>query len=275
MSKIYEALRRHEEKLVADDTMLRQSNGIGETSLDDEPAGTDPSNFLDKPRRIEESRLVGRSQIVTNFFGANREMQTLFRSVEPLIAGVNGGAMIMFSSAHPGEGKTTVCGSYAATLAQSFGKSVLILDADRDHVLSRQWGSQKDATVSALEKSSEAVAVLQAGKRVGARGSISVMPVGSGNADSPDLAIIAANKDKLAETFNYILIDAPSVADVSWSASIGSLADGVILVVEAERTRWPVALNAKQEFEGSGARVIGVFLNRRRFYIPPRIYRHI
>jgi Mrp family chromosome partitioning ATPase len=116
---------------------------------------------------------------------------------------------------------------------------------------------------------------LQTGNRVGARGSISVVPVGSGNADSPDLATIAANKHKLAKTFNYILIDAPSIAEASWSASIGALADGVILVVEAERTRWPVALNAKQEFEGSGARVIGVFLNKRRFYIPPRIYRRI
>jgi hypothetical protein len=43
----------------------------------------------------------------------------------------------------------------------------------------------------------------------------------------------------------------------------------------AERTRWPVALNAKQEFEESSARVSGVFLNKRRSYIPPCIYRRI
>jgi protein-tyrosine kinase len=275
MSKIYEALRRHEERLVADEAMPRQ--GQGESSLDDKRAGDDASMFLDKPRRVEETSLVGRSQAVTNFFGANREMHALFRSVEPLVAGVQGGAMIMFSSAHPGEGKTTVCGNYAATLAQSFGKSVLILDADRDHALTRQWGATRDSTVAALENSSEAATDdgVPEGKRLGARGSISVMPVDSGNADSPDIAMIVANKEKLAKSFNYILIDAPSVADVSWSPSIGSMADGVILVVEAERTRWPVVLNAKQEFEASGARVIGVFLNKRRFYIPPRIYRHI
>lgn len=272
MSKIYEALRRHEQQLAADKAMPRQ--GAGKISLDDEPGGSDPSKLLDEPRRVEEARIVRSSEGVTNLFGAKREMQTLFRSIEPLVAGIQGGAMIMFSSAHPGEGKTTVCGSYAATLAQNFGKSVLILDADRDHVLNRQWG-QRDASVAALEKSPEAVAALQADKGVGARGSISVMPVGSGNSDSPDLALIAANKEALAKTFDYILIDTPSVADVWWSTSIGSMADGVILVVEAERTRWPVVLNAKQEFEASGARVIGVFLNKRRFYIPPRIYRHI
>jgi Mrp family chromosome partitioning ATPase len=270
MSKIYEALRRHEQNRGAGESAQRQDD---EATFDQESERIEPSSYDDPPHQAEEARL--QSQVVTNFFGANREMQTLFRAVEPLMASVQGGATIMFSSAHPGEGKTTVCGSYAATLAQSFGKSVLILDGDRKHALTRRWGSQKDVTVSALEDSSEGVAVLEAGNRVGAHGSISVVPVGSGNADSPDLAVIAANKDKLANTFNYILIDAPSIADASWSPSIGSMADGVILVVEAERTRWPVALNAKQEFEGSGARVIGVFLNKRRFYIPPRIYRNI
>jgi protein-tyrosine kinase len=273
MTKIYEALRRHEQNRVDGESLPHQDDGT--TSFDDESDRTDPSRYMEAPRQAEEARLVGQSQVVTNFFGANREMQTLYRTVEPLIARNQEGVTIMFSSAHPGEGKTTVCGSYAVTLAQSFGKSVLILDGDREHVLTRQWGSQKDVTVSALEKSAEVDAVLHTGSRIGARGSISVVPVGSGNADSPDLAMIAANKDKLAKTFNYILIDAPSIADASWSPSIGSMADGVILVVEAERTRWPVALNAKQEFEASGARVIGVFLNKRRFYIPPRIYRRM
>jgi protein-tyrosine kinase len=289
MTKIYEALRRHEQNRAVGESVPRHQDDEPAT-FDDEPDHIEsnhiesdriesdriePPHYEEPPRQADEARLISQSQVVTNFFGANREMQTLFRAIEPLTAGIQEGVTIMFSSAHPGEGKTTVCGSYAATLAQSFGKSVLILDGDREHVLTRQWGSQKEVTVSALEKSSEAAAVLQTGNRVGARGSISVVPVGSGNADSPDLAVIAANKDKLAKTFNYILIDAPSIADASWSPSIGALADGVILVVEAERTRWPVALNAKREFEGSGARVIGVFLNKRRFYIPPRIYRRI
>src|SRR5271167_2427830 len=181
MSKIYEALRRHEERL-ADEAMPRHSHG--ETDLDDERNGDAASTFTDRPRHAEESRFVGRSPVVSNVIGANREMHSLFRSLEPLVAGVQGGAMIMFSSAHPGEGKTTVCGSYAATLAQNFGKSVLILDADRDHVLTRKWGAKRDTTIAALEQSSEAAAdVVPEGKRLGVGGSISVMPVGSGNAD--------------------------------------------------------------------------------------------
>jgi Mrp family chromosome partitioning ATPase len=241
MSKIYEALRQHEQQPTLGDAPSRPSHVLDDLSI------------------------------------ANRDMQTLYRSVEAAIAGIQGGVVIMFSSAHPGEGKTTVCGGFAVTLAQNFGRSVLILDGDRDHALTRRFGSEGGATVSSLDKSPETV--LQGAKRFGARGAIVVVPiaslVGLANADSPELDLIATIKDKLAKTFEYILIDAPSVADVPWSPSIGRTADGVILVIEAERTRWPVVMNAKLEFENSGAKVLGVFLNKRRFYIPPRIYRYL
>jgi Mrp family chromosome partitioning ATPase len=241
MSKIYEALRRHDQRPIIDE--------------ESEP----------------------QTPLTDNFFVASRQMQTLFRSIEALLSGVKGGAMLMLSSAHPGEGKTTVCGGFAATLAQNCGKSVLILDGDRDHVLTRHWGTQKNVTRSILEKDAEGI--LQSGKRFGATGSISVVPVGSllgaPNGSSAEIGEVAALKSTLAKTFDYVLIDAPSVADLSWAPAIAAMTDGVILVVQAERTRWPVALNSKQEFEGSGAKVLGVFLNKRRFYIPARIYRSV
>jgi Mrp family chromosome partitioning ATPase len=241
MSKIYEALRRHDQRPMLDE--------------DSEPL----------------------APVTDNFFVASRQMQTLFRTVEALLPGVQGGRMIMLSSAGPREGKTTVCGGFAATLAQNCGKSVLILDGDRDHVLTRHWGTQKNVTRSMLEK--EPQAILQTGKRFGATGSVSVVQVGSllgaPNGSSAEIGEVAALKSTLTNTFEYVLIDAPSVADLSWAPAIGAMTDGVILVVQAERTRWPVALNSKQEFEAGGAKVLGVFLNRRRFYIPARIYRRV
>jgi Mrp family chromosome partitioning ATPase len=99
--------------------------------------------------------------------------------------------------------------------------------------------------------------------------------LGSASGSSLEIGEVAALKSVLSATFDYVLIDAPAVADMSWAPAIGAMADGVILVVQAERTRWPVALNSRKEFEGSGAKVMGVFLNRRRYYIPSRIYRRI
>jgi protein-tyrosine kinase len=250
MSKIYEALRKHDRSPWVVPVPEEQ-----ETPPTSVPVAAD-----------------------SGAFGPNREMQALYRSVEGLTAAaVQGGPMIMFSSAHPGEGKTTVCGSFAMTLAQHFGKSVLILDGDQRHQLSKHWGTHKDASLAALEKRSPE-AIAQASRPVGVGGSIAVIPfVSLAGLDhgSSELGILASAKERLSRTFDYVLIDAPALSDVAWSAAIGALADGVILVIQAERTRWPVALNSRQELESSGARVLGVFLNRRRFYIPPRIYRRI
>lgn len=270
MSKIYEALRRHEQSPVPGHAPEAQA--LRKADLDDQPG--EQVYLPEEPHRPQERHPVAGSNAVDAFCGARREMQTLFRSVEPLMAGARG--VIMFSSAHPGEGKTTVCGGFARTLAENFGKSVLILDADCNHVLSRKWGppQEQDAAAGEAQAASKAVAAVGNGREpVAARGLVSVMPVGDGRGS--DFATLAANRDQFLKSFDYVLIDAPSIADASWQPSAATMVDGVILVVEAERTRWPVALNAKQEFEASGARVLGVFLNKRRFYVPPRIYRHL
>jgi Mrp family chromosome partitioning ATPase len=248
MSKIYEALRRHDQQPLVDEA---------------EPLP------IPLPR---ESFPVSSATFV-----ASRQMQTLLRSVEAALAGIQDGTMIMFSSARPGEGKTMVCGSFAVTLAQDCGKSVLILDGDRDHVLTRQWGTQKHVTSQMLERDPQDI--LEAGKRFPSGGSISVVPVGSShgpaNGGGADIGEVVALKSALCKTFDYVLIDGPAVAGSSWAPSVAAKTDGVILVIQAERTRWPVALNSKQEFEGSGAKILGAFLNRRRFYIPHRVYRHV
>jgi protein-tyrosine kinase len=274
MTKIYEALRRHERQSIAGQALLRGSDPAGDAEPADRLHRGDDSRPADQPHGLEESQFPGESHSASNFLVAQLEMQALHRSVAPLIADQQAVRMIMFSSAHSGEGKTTVCGSYAATLAQSFGKSVLVLDADREHALTRQWGSHRDAIVSTLDRAPDG-SDTQTGRRVGVQGVISVVPIGLSSTDSQELALIGTIKERLAGAFDYILIDGRAVADLSSSIAIGSIADGVVLVVEAERTRWPVALHAKRELEASGARVMGVFLNRRRYHIPAQIYRRI
>jgi Mrp family chromosome partitioning ATPase len=51
--------------------------------------------------------------------------------------------------------------------------------------------------------------------------------------------------------------------------------DGVIFVVEAEKTRWPVALAAKEKIVSHGGNILGMVFNKRRFYIPEFVYRKI
>jgi Mrp family chromosome partitioning ATPase len=50
---------------------------------------------------------------------------------------------------------------------------------------------------------------------------------------------------------------------------------GAILVVEAKYTRWPVMQNCKDRLVSSGANILGVVLNQRRYYIPSFLYNRV
>jgi Mrp family chromosome partitioning ATPase len=51
--------------------------------------------------------------------------------------------------------------------------------------------------------------------------------------------------------------------------------DGVVLVVEAEKTRWQVVENLKEKIQNVGGNIIGVVFNKRRFYIPEALYKRL
>lgn len=57
--------------------------------------------------------------------------------------------------------------------------------------------------------------------------------------------------------------------------TIGSLVDGVILVVRAEETRWEVAQAAAQRLSQAGAKLMGSVLNARKYYMPKWVYDHL
>ena len=59
------------------------------------------------------------------------------------------------------------------------------------------------------------------------------------------------------------------------SAAICSRVDGVIIVITYGKTRRQVGLRVKKELEDAGANVLGVIINRRKYYIPDWIYRRL
>ena len=80
--------------------------------------------------------------------------------------------------------------------------------------------------------------------------------------------------EELKNIFDLILIDFP-ITSHGKDVMLSSRIDGVILVVEAEKTRWQVAEKMKEQVVGHGDKVLGVVLNKRRFPIPETIYKRI
>ena len=96
------------------------------------------------------------------------------------------------------------------------------------------------------------------------------------NADwLPDEIRLRSRMAELREEFDYVLIDAPPVCSYADAVLLGQLADGVILVVEANSTRRDTARMAKETIEGAKVRLLGAVLNNRTFPIPEALYRKL
>ena len=79
----------------------------------------------------------------------------------------------------------------------------------------------------------------------------------------------------LRSRFDLILLDAPPLCESSSASRLASMADGVILVVEAGKTRWQVIKHQIEQVTANKGQVLGVILNKRRYYIPDFIYKRL
>jgi capsular exopolysaccharide synthesis family protein len=70
--------------------------------------------------------------------------------------------------------------------------------------------------------------------------------------------------DRLREEYDVIIMDTPPILPVTDAVVASSLADGVILVVQAGRTRGGEVRHAQEVLEAAHANLLGVVLNRAR-----------
>jgi Mrp family chromosome partitioning ATPase len=80
---------------------------------------------------------------------------------------------------------------------------------------------------------------------------------------------------ELRKAFDYIFISAPALSRETEATSIGQLADGVVLIVEANHTRRDSVLRAKEHLESAHVRLLGAVLDQRTFPIPESLYRRL
>ena len=72
-----------------------------------------------------------------------------------------------------------------------------------------------------------------------------------------------------------MVVDSPALSDWFDPVMIANQMDAVVLVINAESTRAPVARNLRDRLMEVGGPVIGSVLNRRRYHIPRFLYRRL
>ncbi len=195
----------------------------------------------------------------------------LFAAIRPLLDSKRG-VLLHVVAAAVGEGASTISRELAMLSGTTGHRRTLLIDGDRLHPQTAQAFAYDthEGLIDTLARGEDAAAVLQPVAGTLLSVSCLIGDRGPASAGSENLRELYA---RLRDQFELIVVDCPPVGEGAFSDLLPEEADGIVLVVQAERTRPAVIARAKELIEQSGGRVIGAVLNRRTNYIPEFLYR--
>ena len=168
---------------------------------------------------------------------------------------------IMFTSAGPGEGKSTTIANTAVALAQS-GKKVILMDCDlRKPVLHTIFAKKNRGLTNILSEDAAIDDFIQntqvANLRILTSGPIPPNPSELLGSSKMQKVI-----DYLKSQADYLIIDVPPVIAVTDACVLASKVDGITLVVNSGTIRPEMAQKAKELLIKANGHVLGIILNR-------------
>ncbi|MFK3967203.1 polysaccharide biosynthesis tyrosine autokinase [Ensifer adhaerens] len=180
----------------------------------------------------------------------------------------NGSRVIGIASAVPDEGKSIIAANFAALLAAS-GKKTLLIDADiRKPGLSKMINPPpKVGLVEALTGQ----ASWPAGIKIDQQTKLAILPVGgeavdgNGPYDSHELLASPAMAeliDNARKSFDYVVVDLAALAPVVDAKAFAPLADGFLFVAEWGRTPSRLVRDLLHSEPQINAKILGVILNK-------------
>jgi succinoglycan biosynthesis transport protein ExoP len=174
--------------------------------------------------------------------------------------------LLVITSGGPGEGKTMVACNLALVIAQS-GKRVLLMDADfRRPQIHRNFSLDNKVGLSSVlvgEKTLEE-AVQKTVHDVNIIENLDILTSGPSPLNPTELLESSAVQRMLQDLrhkYDRVIVDAPPVLFVSDASILSTVADGVIVVVRANRNTRAQALRARKQLDKVSARIIGGILN--------------
>jgi len=166
------------------------------------------------------------------------------------------------TSAAPGEGKSTTVANLAITLAQQ-GEKVLLVDADlrKPTIHQLMEVSNQYGLISLItQRVTPEEAILPTLKAH----SLDVLPSGPIPPNPSELLGSKLMKNlmlELSQDYDWILFDTPPVLAVTDAQVLGSLCDGVILVLKSRQTEKKELVKAKELLDKANINLIGTIIN--------------
>jgi polysaccharide biosynthesis transport protein len=171
---------------------------------------------------------------------------------------------LLVTSSLPGEGKTTTAVNTAISLAQT-NASVVIIDGDmrRPRLRSIFDLPERDGLSSILSSNMTIDDIMRCVVRDEVSG-LFILP--SGPVPPNPAELLGSDQMRkllviLGEKFTHIVIDSPPVSSFTDGVLIGSMVDGVLLVVHGGKSSRDVVRRSRQLLLDVGAKIVGVVLN--------------
>ena len=188
------------------------------------------------------------------------EMRALSSRLQPLFDDRKPVTLAVTAS-KSGEGASTVARELAYHIAAE-GRSVLYCGDPAELDAVRLVGGETETQSRALVETN--------------RRGLSLVDIADLHRRDSGFASKAAFRDWLdanARNFDLVIIDVPPLLEQqSWGGFMG-VPDGVLLVVEAERSRSEVVKATTAVIAEANGHVLGLVLNKRRHYIPKSLYK--
>ena len=81
--------------------------------------------------------------------------------------------------------------------------------------------------------------------------------------------------ERLRDKYQYVLVDCPSLKEAQDAVLLAPLVDGIVLVVEADRTRVEQLSDAEKTLMSAKGKILGHVLNKRAYVVPDWLCRRM
>jgi polysaccharide biosynthesis transport protein len=214
------------------------------------------------PRDIRNRELIVHEHPSSGIAEASRAIRTNLLFMAP----DNPHKVLLFTSAGPAEGKTTVACCMAIAMAQA-GQRVILVDCDlRRPRLHRIFARSSDYGVT-TELVNDSATFLEEGAPEQLKTEIpnlSVLPAGPVPPNPAELLHSDRFKlflKRLSERYDRIILDSPPIVAVTDAAILSTLVDSTVLIVKAFSTTKDVYRTGIRALADVGAQTAGTILN--------------
>lgn len=206
---------------------------------------------------VSRSHLIGEKTP----FSINEAYKAARTNIMFALAAEEGCKKVIFTSAEPGEGKSTTILNIAITFAQMDAK-VLIIDGDlRKPRAHRYLNLEKNDGLSDL-----LAGMITVDEAIKHHEKSGIDCITAGQIPPNPIELLSSSKmgellEKLSESYDYIFIDTPPITVVTDALSLAKFVNGYILLVRHNYSIHELLERTRQSLQFAEAKILGYIIN--------------